>query len=345
MSNELKIGFLAIVIIALSIWGFNFIMGKNMLSRSNTINVEYEQIDQMKEAAPVLINGYQVGVVRRIKLNPENMRSILVQLELDKEIKIPKTAKALIASDGVMGGKMINLEFDEPCSGDDCAKSGDFIEGKTLGLLESMLGESMTNTLTNDFKGTAVAVVDTFSSKLTNPDPNSSLGKAMADLEVIIGNLKSTTGSLDNMLATSGAKLGQVMDDLAVISGALEKNNSKIISMLDNANTFTSKLNKLELEETLSSANGSMKQLESTLSSTEKTMKEVESLFGKMKEGDGTVGKLLNDDKLYDNLKELSKSLTLLTSDMRIHPERYRRILAKKTKTDPITEVPAEVKN
>ena len=342
MSNELKIGILAIAIIALTIWGYNFIKGKNMLVQSTIVNVEYDDIDQMKLSTPVFINGFQVGIVKSIRLNPENLRTILVQLDLRNDIKIPKDSEALIVGAGIMGGKSIKLEFDGPCSGEDCVKSGDFIKGRLAGMIESMLGSDMSTV--DDVKGTVLAVADTFSHNIINPDPNSSLGVAMADIQVIMANLKRTTYSLDNMIRNSNEKVGKVMDDLSIISDALQKNNGKIVSMLDNADQFATKLNGLNLEDPLASADASLKELEKTLVSTKETMDKMGEVFTTIQEGDGTLSKLIREDDLYNGLSELSRSLTFLTSDMRENPERYRRIFAKKTKKDPIRSLPEEIK-
>ena len=124
MSNEVKIGILAIVTIALSFWGYKFIRGKNMLSKSNTYKVIYEQIDGMQIGTQVRISGVRVGSVGSVNLQED--QSVLVVLDLDRSVRIPTNTVASIKSTGFMGGKAIELNFDRPCQGDECAKSGSF---------------------------------------------------------------------------------------------------------------------------------------------------------------------------------------------------------------------------
>ena len=140
LSNEGKIGLLAIITIALFIWGLKFLKGQNILSASKNIFVEYKNIDQLKVSSPVLINGFEVGVVKDIYLKPEDLNTIIVVLNIKGKIIFPKNAVAMIVNAGLMGGKAVEIRYSNPCNGGDCVVSGDYLKGETEGLLQSMLG-------------------------------------------------------------------------------------------------------------------------------------------------------------------------------------------------------------
>jgi len=107
-SHETKIGLLVIIATALAIWGFKFIKGKNILSSSTLLYVEYDEIDRLATSTPVTIQGYQVGIVADIKFkNVNNKQIVEVMLDVDSGIKIPKNATASIVATGIMGGKAV----------------------------------------------------------------------------------------------------------------------------------------------------------------------------------------------------------------------------------------------
>ena len=115
MSNETKVGILAVIAIAILFWGYKFLKGQNILTNSNILYVEYENAEMLATSAPVVISGFQVGVVANMYLKPENMRTIVVELDIDRGVKVPKNAIAEIMSFDITGSKGVNLQFDRPC--------------------------------------------------------------------------------------------------------------------------------------------------------------------------------------------------------------------------------------
>ncbi|MEL6846504.1 MAG: MlaD family protein, partial [Bacteroidota bacterium] len=140
MRNETKIGILAVVAIAILIWGYKFLQGNNILTSNTVLYAEYERIDQLSASASILVNGFEVGKVSDIYLKPEDMKTIVVTMNIDRGINIPKNAKAEIISTSFVGGKAIALKFDGPCEGDGCADNGDYLDGSMQGFLESVVG-------------------------------------------------------------------------------------------------------------------------------------------------------------------------------------------------------------
>lgn len=321
MSNETKIGLLAIVAIAASLWGYKFIMGTNVLASSNVFYVEYENIDQLQKSNPVLVNGLQIGVVKDMYLKPDDPKHIIVELDIDKEVNVPKDAIASIVSTGAMGGKAVIVDYDLPCSGESCAQSGDYLQGKTVGLIGSLIGSPEdVNTYTDALKDDLGDMVDTLTTRISE---NEQLGQSMKDLQTIIANLKVTTYSLNRIMATTSKELDGVLKNMNSITGTIEASNKELETILKNTSTFTDQLTKLELENTLREAEVAMQSLKTTLETADQAMGEVNGLMSKVNEGEGTLGKLVKDEELYNKLSSASIQADSLLTDLREKPYRY----------------------
>jgi phospholipid/cholesterol/gamma-HCH transport system substrate-binding protein len=140
MSYELRIGLLTAICIAVTVWGYKFMKGKNILNASNYYYAEYEDIDELAATSPVLIRGMQVGTVSATNLS-KDMQRIVATLDIDRGIHFPKNTEALVVNTSIMGGKAIVLNVSGPCSGKDCAQRGDTLNGRVEGLFESMFGK------------------------------------------------------------------------------------------------------------------------------------------------------------------------------------------------------------
>ncbi|MFP4526691.1 MAG: MlaD family protein, partial [Bacteroidales bacterium] len=111
MSKELKIGLIAAFLIALLVWGINFLKGKDIFSRSSTYYALYDEIGGLEKASHVYLNGFKIGMVENLSLTGKNNKKILVRFTLSGNIKIPKNSRAIIYSDDLMGTKAMQLDF------------------------------------------------------------------------------------------------------------------------------------------------------------------------------------------------------------------------------------------
>ncbi|MDH3651763.1 MAG: MlaD family protein, partial [Saprospiraceae bacterium] len=118
MSREIRIGLLTIVAIAVLIWGYKYLLGQNLLKASNKYYIEYSNIDKLKPSDPVSINGFDVGTVQDIYLKPEDMKTIIVVIDVKSEVKLPPDTEAHLFNNGMMGSKAIRLEYEGVCAAD-----------------------------------------------------------------------------------------------------------------------------------------------------------------------------------------------------------------------------------
>ncbi|NND06806.1 MAG: MCE family protein [Saprospiraceae bacterium] len=329
MGREIKIGLLAIIGIGLFIWGYKYLLGTNVLKRSNTFYIEYQDIDHLQVSAPVMIHGFQVGTVTNIKLNPENLRTIIVTISVDNDIKLPPNTVAELRSVGMMGGKSIELAYVGLCDGD-CLESGSQLKGKSFGFIQSMVEPSEVEHYLATIEQGIGGVIDSINYSLLEEDPESGLGKTVADLRIAIANLKQTTIHINRLFSSASGKLVTVLEDVSTVTGTLKTNNEEIAGLLQNANSITAQLANARLDTTILAANralGStgnmMESLEATLVKADLTFDQLQALLKGINAGNGTLGSLTQSKELYDNLNRASINLDLLLQDFRLNPKRY----------------------
>jgi phospholipid/cholesterol/gamma-HCH transport system substrate-binding protein len=290
--------------------------------------IVYENVEQMQTSAPVLVNGLVVGAVRDIYLKPDDYTKIIVEIEVNKIIKVPKNAIAQILTTSIMGGKAVNLFFENVCDGDDCAKNGDYLTGETKGLLDSMVGVDKVDDYMTALQKGVDRMMDSLSYSLKNKD--NEVGKSLRDVQATLVHLRATSANLDQLLATSKGNITQTLDHLEAITATIRTSNDAIKTIFANTEAFSGQLKDMDLKGTTAEAKAAIANLKTTLATTDKTLAEVSGLIQKVRAGEGTLGKLLNDKTLYDNLNTTSHNLDLLLQDVRLNPKRYTRILSRK---------------
>ena len=346
MSNEIKIGILAVVAVIIGIIGVKFMKGQNVFSNDNTIYVKYDQVDQLSASSPVLMNGFPIGSVADVRLNPDDMNSVLVTLHIKKEVRIHKDARAEIGS-SPMGGTYVIIGNNKNCEiGSSCVADEGNLKGITLGLLGSMLPKEDLEEYTSALRNNLGGMLDTVNQKINDPDPNNKIGQSIRDLSATLESLKRSTLQLESIMSSNAKNLNTTMSNMATLTNTLAENNDKITGILNSAQIFTDDLSQMKLSNTMSkadttlvSANAAVKQLQTTLATSDKMVTNLNQLVTSIKNGEGTIGKMLNDDQLYNNITETSAALSKVLNDFQEKPYRYmplksRRKVLKSDKKD-----------
>jgi len=316
ISNETKVGILAALAITLLILGFNFLKGKNLLERKNTIYAVFPRVDALSPSDPIKINGLQVGLVSDLEEKDENMSGVIVALNITKNINIPDNSYAMIIS-SPLGSSTLNIVL---------GTSEKFIqEGDTLSTRAS-------GGIMEDLKGTLSPTVDKVNGTLKSLDSLvEQVGvvldpKTKANLQAVIANLATASSSLTTLVNTQNGALAASLNNMSSFTGNLKKNNDSINHIIKNVDVMTQKFASLDLEATLTKLQAAVDNLNVTLN--------------KVNKGDGTLGLLMNDPKLYNNLNATTNSLNILLQDVRLHPKRYVNVsmFGKKDKSGPLME-------
>jgi phospholipid/cholesterol/gamma-HCH transport system substrate-binding protein len=311
------------------IWGYKFLLGTNLLERSNTFYVEYDNVDNLQVSSPIFVNGFNVGTVKDVYMKPEDLSRVVVVLDVDRKIKLPPNTIAELRNAGMMGGKMITLAYTGNCDSD-CIKSGSTLNGKSLSFIESLIQPSEIDLYMESIKRGLGGVIDSLNQTLIEGDPQVGLGKTIADLRIAVANLKSMTIQMNELFTNSSDHLVGVLTNIEAVTGNIKNNNEQIAGLLQNVNQVTSQLASARLDTTilkanraLGSTNKTIVSLDETLEKADATFKELKTLLAQINSGEGTMGSLMKDQKLYDNLTRASKNLDFLLQDFRLHPKRY----------------------
>ncbi|WP_245949323.1 MlaD family protein [Lutibacter citreus] len=296
ISREFKTGFIAIVIIALFIWGYNYLKGQNLFDGPiKTYFTEYNNVQGLNTASVVTINGVEVGKVININFSKEEGKqgNLIVEFSVEQDFEFSKNSIAKIYSASLMGGKSLAVV---PSYEGEKAHPGDFLNGE----IESDIFSSVTEKL-NPLQAKVENVIvsaDSLMTGLTNildVKSRQNLKLSIKELGETISNFKTASQSVNKLI---------------------ENNDEKLSETLDNANLMTQNLSKLS--DTLVNANIGL-----TIKNIESTIANLNSVLSGLEEGDGSLGKLLKDEEMYNNLTNASKELEELLREMKLHPKRF----------------------
>jgi phospholipid/cholesterol/gamma-HCH transport system substrate-binding protein len=303
ISNETKIGILAVAAIAILILGFNFLKGKNLFEKNDKIYAIFPKVTGLLGSNPVLVNGLQVGIVSDIHERSRNLSDgIVVTINLARDVDIPKNSVAVISSE-LLGTASLVIE---PGSDLDFLKDGDTLHSRIKGGLIDEVTASL-NPALKALNGTLESLDSLIQVAGTYFDPNTK-----NNFHKIFANLSAASNSINGLIASQNSSLNKTLANMSRVTGNLDSNKSKINNTLSNLETTSAKLADLKLEQTISSLN--------------QTVAGLNGVLNKANSKEGSLGLLLNDKKLYTNLENTSRSLNTLLDDLRVHPKRYVNI-------------------
>ena len=293
ITREIKTAILCITSILLFIWGYSFLKGKNLLSNNRTLYVQYDNVEGLETSAPVTINGLVVGKLNGITID-DNTGKLKVELQVSSDFPISKSSVVSIYEPSFIGGKQIKIIPD--LTDKTMAESGDLLQGSVVPGLTQVLGQKL-----EPLQVKIEAMIVSADSLIGN------LNKVL-DAKTK-ENLKSTIANLDKtMVEFHGASKS--------LNGMLAENKTKISSTMTNLEKASTNFS--SISDSLAKAN-----LGKTVKDLQKTLATVDKIMSDMEAGNGTMGKLLKDDALYNNLSKTSKELDLLLEDVRLNPTRY----------------------
>jgi len=315
ITREIKTAVLVITSILLFIWGYNYLKGKDLFNSYKFFYVEYENVEGLSPSAPITINGLIIGKVKAITLTEKGI--LLVELQIDTDFPISKTSTAVIYDASLIGGKQLAIH---PNYADkSLAVSGDYLKGIIEVSLVDSLGDKVSPALAKVEKlmTSADQLVVNFNEVLD--------AKGKADLKKSLAELSATMEQFHKAATNANVILEENKGQL---KGAVSNFNK----VSDNFVKISDSLNKADL-------GLAVRNLNATLIKVDGIMKGIES-------GNGTMGKLMKDDALYENLAKTSRELELLLQDVRLNPTRYVNVsvFGKKNKpyiapNDSITKV------
>ncbi|WP_431157877.1 MlaD family protein [Winogradskyella poriferorum] len=298
ISREIKVAILVLSGIALFIYLFSYLKGEDIFTDTQTYYTEFDY-NALSMSSPVTIRGNKVGKVEDIRYDFDTGKTI-VDFSVNPKLKFSKNSTIRLYETGLMGGNALAIIR---ANDNEMAQSGDFIA--------SEVQPGLITTLKNNFSGISTDL----DSAIRSADTLMTSLNAMV-IDENEGGLKNTIAELNETLKSFKALSNSIQD-------VIKTNDDKIASVLDNFDKTSKDLSALSQE--IKDAG-----LGETVANLNKTLLSAQEMLSAIDNNEGTIGKLLNDDSLYNNLEAASKEMELLLLDIKLHPARYRRILSKK---------------
>ena len=310
LTKEIKIGAIVIFAVAAFIWGVNFLKSRDIFLQEKTCFAYYKKVDGLVTSNPVYLSGIKIGYVKNVEFVSNNSSEVKVTLVFNNKINIPKNSIAKIYSADLMGSRAIQIimgDSNELLAENDVLKSE----------IEADLKEEI-NRQVVPLKLKAEELMSSFDSVLIaiklvfNENTRKNLTYSFENIKISLDNIKHMTYNVDTLVTNQRNRLSQIIVNFESISHNIRNNNDKISNIISNFST---------LSDTLARSN-----ISQTINTTNKALADVASIMNKINKGEGSLGMLINNDSLYNNLQSSAKNLDLLLIDLKKNPERYVNI-------------------
>ncbi len=306
-SREVKAGFLTIATLAAFIWSYNFLKGKDVFRRQRVFYVVYDNVAGLMTANSVTINGLHVGQVNSLYFHPNKPGKVVVELYMSNDIPVPVNSSARLFSSDLLGTRGIQIiPGDSPVM----AVSGDTLISQVQQSLQDEVNDMVepimrkTENLITSFDTVLNVLSDLF-----NRETRDNLTGTVMSLRNTMRNLESATLTVDTLVESQKTRLAKIIANAESISSNLKQNNENLSRIISNTATLSDSLAQADIAGTLNKVNRAVSNLS--------------NIVDQVNKGEGTLGQLVNNDKMYNELESASRELNLLLEDMRLHPDRY----------------------
>ena len=294
-TKEIKVGFLAVLGIMMSVFSYNYLKGINLFDKNRKFTVKYEKVDGLSVSNPVTMNGFKIGKVQKINFNSKNTRELLVDIIIDNDIIFPKTSLAELYETGLIGGKAIAIIPDYK-NDSTIALDGDYLKGVIKPGLTELVNQILPQVqlqIEAVMKNAEIVLQNI--NTLFDDETKKELKSSIEDFSNLTSSLSETSHEISKLIANNSENLTNSLSDFRSAS-----NNIKSITdslNLDDIKSMTTNLNSL--------------------------VNNLNSITTSLKNSEGTAGKLINDKSIYDNLENATNQLNRLIEDIKLNPSRY----------------------
>lgn len=294
ISREVKTAILVILGIVFFIFGFSYLKGNNLLNSTRTFYVEYDNVEGLAPSTPVTINGFNIGKVKSIRLKDDGSTKLLVSFVIESDFQFSKNSVAQLYEAGFISGKSIAIipAFDNAES----AIDQDYLTGTIKGGLTDLVQQKLSPL--QEKVESAMVSADSLLTNLNavfDSETKENLKSSIASLSQSMSSFKNSSQKINRLLADNTSKIDKTLSKMEYTSGNLSN-----------------------LSDSLQAAN-----IAQTIRELQSTFKKLDGVLAGIDNGEGSIGKLLKDEKLYDNLEGASKQMEALLEDMKLNPKRY----------------------
>lgn len=283
ISKEAKIGLTGITSLVVLFFGLNFLKGINLFSKQNIYYINFKNAKALSKNSTVYADGYNVGVVSGIDYDFSKPGSVVIEISVDKNLRIPKGSNAKL-DEAMLGGCTLNLMLGANTG--EAYMPGDTIQGSDANGLMTEAANLMPQV------EQVMSKVDTLLASLNKLAADPNIAKTLQNAETLTNNLSESTKELNQLLK----------NDLPQLTGTFNQAGQNVVKLTDN-------LNQIDLQATMDSVNHAIGS--------------VNRMLAEMQNPKGSLGLLMKDPELYNNLNHTVQSADSLLTDLKAHPKRY----------------------
>ena len=294
-SKEIKVGFLAIIGVMMSIFSYNYLKGINLFEKNRKFKINYTKVDGLSVSNPVTLNGFKIGKVQRINFNPNNTKELFVDIVIENDVVFPKTSIAELYETGLIGGKAIAI-IPDYANDSTIAVDGDLLRGVIKPGLTELVNQILPQVqLQIEAVMKNAEIVLGSINTLFDEETKEELKTSVQDFSNLTNNLSETSQKISELISQNSNNITDALTDFKVVSSNIKSISNSISS--EDINAITSNLNEL--------------------------VNNLNTISVKLANSDGTAGQLINDKSIYENLEKASRELNILIEDIKLNPNRY----------------------
>lgn len=305
ISDEVKVGVMASIAIVMLVLGYNMLRGKNVFNREKVYYAHYDRVDGLALAGHVRYLGMNVGRVQDMKLMADGSNRIRISLHVDPALKIPRGSIARIVQIDLFGTKAVQIELS---SATEILTSGDTLVAAHEG------------DVINEVKQRAASIFTSLDSLVYVMNTTFD-SETRSQLKKSISSIEHSLSVLDQSLAGNSGRLDRIFSNIESITTQLNSHRDELERILSNLEHVSDSLKAAQIARTMEQAR--------------RTLEETAAVMKKINQGTGSLGLLVNDQKLYNNLEATARELESLLKDLQKYPGRYVQfsVFGKKDKT------------
>lgn len=317
--KQIRTGIVVVVALALFIYGFNFLKGRDIFAVDLDLYALYDHVDGITQNNTVQINGFKVGTIRDVTLDPKTNKIMVHFIITDNNAIITDSSECQIFSDGLMGLKSIKIISH---SGGKPVKDKAVLRGTNESGLKDQVSE-MVVPLKKKLEGLVASVdsvVQVFNAVL-NQSARNDLIASFASIKKSLTTFEKISINLDDLVVTQSIRFSDILGKIQSISTNLANNNEPLSKAINNFANISDSISKSKLKTVIDSASS--------------IMSRTAVIMDKINNGQGSMGLLINDKKLYEGLNKTTADLDALILDLKANPKRYFSVFGIGNKKNP----------
>lgn len=307
ISREVKLSLTAIAAIIILIWGINFLKGRVFFEKNNMYQSVYDNVAGLKTSSSVIYRGYDVGKVISIEFTGARLEKVLVKYSVKNNLRLPKDSKAIIENSDLMGTKAINIVAGDS---DIYAQNGDVIKG-----VESMGVFAQLNKEIIPIKNRALRLMASFDSvmiltkTLFNNKTKSNINVSIENIKLTLQNLKETSGKLNKLLIDNSTSFSNIIRNIDNVTTTLDSNKHTIEQGIKSFKRIGDEIEGANIQE--------------MAHKVDRMLSRLDSIVAKVDRGEGSLGSILENRELYNNINQVALSLNHLIVEVKNNPKRF----------------------